>query len=327
MTIKNEARIEMYEQMITSRKLEDALIPVYWAEKLPAFNMRNGPLPGEMHWSRGQEPVGAGVCAALGDDDVITAAHRPHHVAIARKVDLKKMTAEILQRETGLSRGKGGHMHLYDASRNFSCWSIVGGTMGLTAGMAMANKMQSKPGVAVTVIGEGAVNEGHWHETMNMAALWKLPFVCVIEDNFYGVTVSKTASTAIARNSDRASAYGCFGEYVEGNDADLICAATQRAVERAQNGEGPSIIEVQTARLEGHFAGDQQAYIPQNVKDEYLIDALPIYRERLINEDVLKESELEALEQRVDSEVAEAIQFALDSDHISADELHSHVYA
>lgn len=322
-----DVRLDMYERMYTSRKLEELIMAAYFEEKLPAFNMRKGPLPGEMHYSFGQEPVAAGVCAALGDDDVITTAHRPHHVAVARKVDLKKLTAEIFQRETGLSRGKGGHMHLYDASRNFSSWAIVGGTMGLTAGMAMSRKMQKLPGVAVTVIGEGAVNEGHWHETMNMAALWKLPFICVIEDNYYGVTVAKHESTAIERNSDRASAYGCFGEYVKGNDADLIYEATQRAVTRARNGEGPTILEVQTSRLHGHYAGDQQTYIPKHIKQEYQVDALPGYRQRLLREGASSADQLEALEQRVLADVAEAVQFARDSKHLDASEVHSNVYA
>lgn len=327
MSISNETRVWMYTQMQRSRKLEELMIPAYFEDKLPAFNMRNGPLPGEMHFSFGQEPVAAGVCAALDDDDAVTTAHRPHHVAVARDVDLKKMTAEIFQRETGLSRGRGGHMHLYDASRNFSCWSIVGGTMGLTAGMAMSRKMQGKPGVAVTVIGEGAVNEGHWHETMNMAGLWKLPFICVIEDNYYGVTVAKHESTAVARNSDRAAAYNCTGEYVEGNDADELYAAMQRAKSRALNGEGPTIIEVETARIQGHYAGDQGAYIPPAIKEKYLGDALPVYRQRLLDEAVLSEDQAAEIEAAAASEAAEAIQFARDSGHLDPSEATTCLFA
>ena len=327
MPITNEVRTWMYTQMLRSRKLEELLIPAYFEDKLPAFNMRNGPLPGEMHFSYGQEPVGAGVCAALGDDDIVTATHRPHHVAVARGVDLRKLTAEIFQRETGLSRGRGGHMHLYDPTRNFSSWSIVGGTMGLTAGMAMSRKMQGKPGVAVTVIGEGAVNEGHWHETMNMAGLWKLPFICVVEDNYYGVTVAKHESTAVARNSDRASAYACAGEYVEGNDADQLYEAMMRAMERARSGEGPTIIEVQTARIHGHFAGDQGAYIPPDIKEQYLADAIPAYRQRMLDEGVLSEEQLGEIEESVSAEVADAVQFARDSGHLDPSEATTNVFA
>ena len=327
MPIDNEVRTWMYTQMLRSRKLEEALIPAYFEDKLPAFNMRNGPLPGEMHFSFGQEPVAAGVCAAMGDEDVLTTAHRPHHVAVARDVDLKKLTAEVFQRETGFSRGRGGHMHLYDASRNFSSWSIVGGTMGLTAGMAMSRKMQDKPGVAVTVIGEGAVNEGAWHETMNMAGLWKLPFICVVEDNYYGVTVAKNESTAVERNSDRASAYGCAGEYVKDNDADKIHEAMLRAMERARGGEGPTILEVQTARLQGHFAGDQGAYIPAEIKEEYFVDAIPTYRQRLVDEKILSEEGAVEIETRVTEEVAEAVQFARDSKHVDSSQATTMLFA
>ena len=327
MPINNEVRAWMYTQMQRSRKFEEALIPLYFEDKLPAFNMRNGPLPGEMHYSFGQEPVGAAVAAAMSDEDMLTGTHRPHHVAIPRGVDLKKMTAEILQRETGLSRGRGGHMHIYDASVNFSGWSIVGGTMGITAGMAMSRKMQGLPGVGVTVIGEGAVNEGHWHEVMNMAGLWKLPFVCVIEDNYYGVTVAKHESTAVARNSDRASAYNCPGEYVENNDADALYEAMQRALTRARNGEGPTIIEVETARIHGHYAGDQGVYIPPEIKEKYLGDALPVYRQRLIDEGVLSEEQAVEIEESATAEVAEAIQFARDSGHLDPSEATTQVFA
>jgi len=325
--LTNEKRLWMYERMIRSRYLEEALIPAYFEGKLPAFDMRNGPLPGEMHFSFGQEPVGAGVCAALGSEDMVTTAHRPHHIAIARDVDLRRLCAELFQKAAGLSEGRGGHMHLYDSSVSFSCSSIVGESMGATAGMALARKMQGRPGVAVTVIGEGAVNQGVWHEAMNMAGLWKLPFVCVIEDNYYGVTVSKRESTAVERNSDRASAYGCAGEYVTGNDADAIYAAMLRAVTRARKGEGPTILEVQTARIKGHYAGDQNAYVPQDILEKYFQDALPVYRGRLLELGAIAESELASLERGIRAEVQQAVQWARDAAYASPELALDRVYA
>lgn len=322
----NQIRVWMYERMIRSRAFEEALQAAYFEDKLPAFNMAKGPLPGEIHFSAGQEPVAAGVCAALGADDIVTTAHRPHHVAVARDVNFNKLCLELFQKAGGLSEGRGGHMHLYDKAVNFSCSSIVGESMGATAGMALALKMQKRPGVAVTVIGEGAVNQGVWHEAMNMAALWKLPFICVIEDNYYGVTVSKAESTAIERNSDRASAYGCAGEYVEGNDADLVYAAMVRAVERARAGGGPTIVEVQTARLLGHYAGDQNAYVPDDIKEKYFKDALPGYRERLIAGGVA-ESDLETLEQAVRAEVTAAVAAAKDAPYAPGEAALDKVFA
>jgi pyruvate dehydrogenase E1 component alpha subunit len=313
MAPNNQMRLWMYERMVRHRLFEEQIILAYFEGKRPAFDMKAGPLPGEMHFSYGQEPVAVGVCANLGPEDVVTTAHRPHHVAVARDVGLKRLAAEVFQRRDGLNGGRGGHMHLYDPTVNFSCSSIVGESMGPTAGIALSRKLRNKPGVAVTIIGEGATNQGAWHEVMNMASLWKLPFICVVEDNYYGVTVSKKESTSIARNSDRASAYGCFGEYVEGNDADLIYAATERAVARARAGEGPTILEVQTARLKGHYAGDQNAYVPQDIKDKYFQDALPVYRERLLEQGVAGKEELQALETQLKSEVDDAIRFGRES--------------
>ncbi len=327
MAPNNQMRLWMYERMFRHRQFEGQLIAAYFEGKRPAFDMKAGPLPGEMHFSFGQEPVAVGVCANLGAEDVVTTAHRPHHVAVARDVNLKRLAAEVFQRRDGLSRGRGGHMHLYDSSVNFSCSSIVGESMGPTAGFALARKLRNMPGVAVTIIGEGATNQGGWHEVMNMASLWKLPFVCVVEDNYYGVTVSKKDSTSISRNSDRASAYGCFGEYVEGNDADLIYAAAERAVARARDGLGPTILEVQTARLKGHYAGDQNAYVPQDIKDKYFQDPIPTYRDRLLQEGASSETSLRSVEKRISDEVDEAIKFGRDSDYPDAAEALQGVFA
>jgi TPP-dependent pyruvate/acetoin dehydrogenase alpha subunit len=327
MGIAGRTRVWMYERMLLSRYLEELLIPAYFEEKLPAFDMRKGPLPGEIHWSYGQEPVAVGVCSVLGPEDMVTTAHRPHHVAIARDVNLDRLVAEIFQKNSGLSEGRGGHMHLYDASVNFSCSSIVCESMGPTAGMALASKLRAERGVAVTIIGEGAVNQGVWHEVMNMAALWKLPFVCVVEDNYYGVTVAKHESTAIARNSDRASAYGCAGEYVEGNDADRIAAAAGRAVERARAGHGPTILEVQTARLKGHYAGDQNTYVPKAILEKYFVDPIPSYRARLLADGDLTEESAASLETKVRADVKAAVDFARKDEYAPAESALERVFA
>ena len=155
-------RTEMYRQMVRSRAFDDAMIALYWVGKSPIFAFANGPLPGELHCSNGAEPVGAGVCAALEADDMITADHRPHHVAIARGVDVVAMTAELLGKKTGLSQGKGGHMHIYDAKVNFASSRIIAEGMGPAAGMALARRLQKRPGVALTFLGEGAANQGRF---------------------------------------------------------------------------------------------------------------------------------------------------------------------
>lgn len=318
-------RIWMYETMLKSRLFDDAVFAAYWEGKKPVFHMGKGPLPGEMHQSFGQEPTAVGVCAHLGPEDAVGAGHRPHHVAIARGVNLKRMAAELFGKKSGLSGGRGGHMHLYDNTVNFFCSGIIAEGMGPGAGMALARKMQKKPGISVSYNGDGAVNQGAFHEVMNMAALWKLPFVCVIEDNKYAVSVTTQESTKVPAWR-RAAGYDCPGEYVRGNDPDLIFEAAARAVEHARSGKGPSILEIETERLHGHFIGDSAGY---RAKDEVAAqrDPIPAYRKRLLDEQVLTGADLAAREDKVKHEVAEAIQFGRESEYPAPGEALERVFA
>jgi pyruvate dehydrogenase E1 component alpha subunit len=304
----------MYANMVLSRRLEQSISKIYFEGKTPVFNMANGPIPGEMHLSDGQEPVAVGVCAHLTAEDIVTATHRPHHQAIAKGVNLNAMVAEIFGKATGLSGGRGGHMHLIDPSVNFACSGIIAQGMGPAVGAALSRKMQGKPGVAVAFIGEGAANQGAFHEAMNMAAAWKLPFVCVIEDNSWGISVPKSASTAVPRNDVRAAAYGIPGVYVPGNDPLAIWEAAGEAIARARAGEGPSLLEVETYRLAGHFMGDAEGYRPKGEKEAlFAADPIPKMRARLIAEFGFSEGELDGLEQGAAEKVVEAIRLARES--------------
>lgn len=301
----------MYEMMVTSRRYEEAIQGVYFEEKLPNFNMANGPIPGEMHLSNGQEPCAAGVCIHLTKDDYVTATHRPHHIAIAKGVDLNRMTAEIFGRATGLSGGRGGHMHLFDTAVNFSCSGIVGEGIAPAVGAALSFKMRKLPHVAVAFIGEGAANQGAFHEAMNLAGLWKVPFVCIIEDNAYGISVDKKSSTAVPRNHVRAAGYGMPGVFVEGNAPDAIYSAAGEAIERARNGGGPSLIEIETDRLTGHFTGDPETYRPEGEKEKLMQrDAVPAMRALLLSDEVISDDGLAEIEARAQARVDEAIAFA-----------------
>jgi pyruvate dehydrogenase E1 component alpha subunit len=185
--------------------------------------------------------------------------------------------------------------------------------------------MQKKPGIAVAYNGDGAVNQGAFHEVMNMAALWKLPFVCVIEDNKYAVSVTTQESTVVPAWK-RAAGYNCPGEYVQGNDPDLIFEAASRAVQHARAGKGPAILEIETERLHGHFIGDSAGY---RSKDEVAgqKDPIPLYRQRLLDEKVLSSAELESLEGKVKKEVDAAIQFGRDSEYPAPNEALERVFA
>lgn len=306
-----EQRLKMYETIVTSREFDDQLVAIYFADKAPVFDLGNGKIPGEVHTSHGHEACAAGTIIQLTDNDWITASHRPHHHAIARGLDLSKFAAEVMGKATGLNGGKGGHMHIYSPPHNFSSSGIIAEGLGPAAGMALAMKMQNKPGIAVSYMGEAAVNQGAFHEVMNMASLYSLPYICVVEDNNWGVSVSKAESTAIERNSDRAAAYGCYGEHVASNDPDDIFEAMSRCIAKAKEGI-PSILELKTYRLFGHMLGDPQPYVPEEEKNAFL-DCTVSYREKLINEGVMTEAEADDIVAKAKEAVAAAWKFADDS--------------
>lgn len=320
-------RLQMYATMVKSRAFEAAIKIAYLEGKQPLFNMAKGPIPGEMHLSDGQEPCAVGICAHLTADDAVTATHRPHHIAIAKGVDLNAMAAEIFGKRQGLAGGRGGHMHLFDPKVNFACSGIIAQGLGPAVGAAMAAKLKGKTHVAVAFLGEGAANQGAFHESLNLAAVWNAPVVFVIEDNRYGISVSKADCTAVARNSDRASAYAMPGVFVPGNDPDAVYHAGGEAIERARQGGGPTLIEIETTRLEGHFMGDAQDYRPKGELDALLDkDPIPLYRSRLESEGVLKTT-LDELEKAANADVEAAIAFARAADAPTAQDAFHHVFA
>lgn len=302
----------MYETMLTSRHMDDRIMELYYKDKMPVFDIAAGLIPGEIHSSHGQEACAVGTVSVLGEDDWITATHRPHHTAIARGLDVKKILCEIMGRANGLSAGRGGHMHLYSVEHNFCSSGIIAEGMGPAAGMALASRMQGKNGVGVCYLGDAAVNQGAFHEVMNMAGVYRLAFICVIEDNNWGVSVSKSASTAIARNSDRAASYNALGIHVDTNDPDDIHEAMQQAVAHAKSGKGPVILELKTYRLQGHMLGDPQHYVPAEEKAAFR-DCTLDYRQKLIAEGVITTVEADEIAQRVKASVDEAIDFAIAS--------------
>lgn len=327
MTIKNTTYPWMYETMIKSRFYEEKTAVTYMEGKQPLFNMANGPIPGEMHLSNGQEPVAVGVCAHLSEIDAVTATHRPHHIAIAKGVNLQAMTDEIFGKKTGLSGGRGGHMHLFDPAVNFVCSGIIAEGMGPAVGAALYHKLKKTGGIAVAFIGEGAVNQGAFHETMNLAAVWKLPFICIIEDNSWGISVSKEQSTAVPRNDVRAAAYGIPGEYVQGNDPIMIHEAAGRAVKRARAGEGPSLIEVETYRLAGHFIGDAEGYrAADEMQKNRDNDPIPKFKKYLIEQNILSESEIATIESRAMAQVEGVFKNAASAEYPAGEEAMQKVF-
>jgi TPP-dependent pyruvate/acetoin dehydrogenase alpha subunit len=324
----------MYETMLVIRDFEERMVNIYLEGKLPpaiqsglAFDIGGGPVPGEMHLAAGQEPVAVGVCAHLRDDDTVVGTHRPHHFAIAKGVPLDKLAAELFGKATGLSRGKGGHMHLFDPERNFSCSGIEGASLPPATGAALAYKKLGQDSVAVAFFGEGAANQGTFHEALNLAGLWNLPTVFICEDNRWAISVPKEKSTAIASNADRAAAYGMPGVSVDHNDAVEVFAAAGDAIARARQGGGPTLIEVQTDRYLGHFQGDAEVYRPTGEPDELREhDPIPKLAAAMRERGALDDARAEKIRSRAERRVTAAYEFARESPLPDPSEALEHVF-
>src|SRR5665648_610957 len=280
--ISKETLLLMYRTMWKIRTYEETVGKIYYEGKTPAFDIAAGPIPGELHLSSGQESAAVGICIHLRPDDVVVGTHRAHHFAIAKGVNLKKMTAEIFGKETGLSRGKGGHMHLFDANVNFSCSGIVGASFPQAVGAGIAAKMTKKDYVGVAFGGEGAANQGTFHESLNLASLWKLPVIFVIEDNTWAISVAKDKSTAIAENSERARAYGIPGVNVDGQDVLDVYEVAKKAIERAR----------------------------KDLEIEKKKDSIIKFEKLLLEKKIITDKEVENIRKKIEEEVEEVIEFA-----------------
>jgi TPP-dependent pyruvate/acetoin dehydrogenase alpha subunit len=326
--VSKKEELEMHRQMVRIRIFEETIQKIYMEGKTPAFDIAAGPVPGEMHLAAGQEPVAAGVCIHLRPSDAVTATHRPHHVALAHGMDMKKLAAEIFGKETGFGHGKGGHMHLFDPATHFGCSGIIGEGIPTAVGHALAFKKQGRDDVAVSFFGEGAANQGAFHESLNLAALWHLGVVFVCEDNTWAISVPKAKATAIADNSDRAAAYGIPGVLIPDNDPTAIYEAAGEAVARARAGKGPTLIEVKTDRLLGHFEGDPQLY---RTKDEMEMlhrrDALKHYEQQLIEAGTLTAASAKQVWKAAQAEVDAAVEFARQSPYPEPESALLHVFA
>lgn len=307
--LDRNTRIDLFRTMVLIRTYEEAIRQQYNSDKSPVWDIGAGLIPGEMHLSAGQEPVAAGICAHLTEQDAVVGPHRPHHLAVAHGVDLRRMTAEIFGRVDGLGRGRGGHMHLFDPAVHFSCSGIIAEGYPPALGMAFAFQRAGAGQVAVTVTGEGGANQGAFHESLNLGALWRLPVIFVVEDNDWGISVHRSASTAVPSNADRAVSYGIPGERIEDNDVEAVYAAAGRAVERARAGQGPSLIEVHTLRMWGHFEGDPQVY-RDDLKTVDERDPIPLYEKRLRDDGVLDDETVAEIRAEADRRVADALEFA-----------------
>ena len=288
-------RSQLFETMVLCRTYEEAILREYHADKGPGFDIGKGLVPGEMHLSAGQEPVAAGVCAHLTTDDAVTATHRPHHFAIAHGVDLRKMTAEIFGRETGLGRGRGGHMHLFDPDTHFSCSGIIAEGYPPALGQAFAFQRRGTDRIAVAVTGEGAANQGAFHESLNLAALLEAPGRLRRRGQRLGASRSRVRRPPrSARTPTAPRRTACRATGSRTTTSRPSTPSPPRRVARARAGEGPSLIEVHTLRMWGHFEGDAQGYRPE-LAEVPGHDPIPRYEQQLREDGVLDDARVAAI--------------------------------
>jgi pyruvate dehydrogenase E1 component alpha subunit len=298
MTMHADALL-MLELMHTIRFFEEKAKELY----------RQGLIVGAVHLYLGEEAVAVGVCTALRRDDYITSTHRGHGHCIAKGGDLGKMLAELLGRETGYSRGRGGSMHLFAPEIGLLGGNgIVGAGIPIATGAAYAAKYRGTDQVVVCFFGDGAANQGAFHESANMAALWKLPLILLCENNQYAATTRVAESLCVPDVAMRAAAYGMPGEVVDGNDVLAVRAAADRAVARARAGEGPSLIECKTFRYEGHcmVLHDHRVRPPGEEQAWRERDPIACFEKRLLEADRLSEAALEQIRQAARDKVAAA---------------------
>ncbi|AGK54225.1 acetoin:2,6-dichlorophenolindophenol oxidoreductase alpha subunit [Bacillus sp. 1NLA3E] len=309
----------MYRKMLEIRTFEDRVHEIFAQGKLPGF----------VHLYAGEEAVAVGLCAHLHDSDKITSTHRGHGHCIAKGCDLNGMMAEIYGKITGLCKGKGGSMHIADLHKGMlGANGIVGGGFPLACGAALTSKYKNTGDVSVCFFGDGANNQGTFHEGVNLAAIWKLPVIFVAENNGYAEATPFTYASSCKTIADRAIAYNIPGIRVDGKDVVAVYEAAKEAIERARRGEGPTLIECVTYRNYGHFEGDAQKYKTEQEKRENLQerDAILNFRKYILDNQLMAEEELMSLEALVRDEVEKAIRFAEESPYPDASELLTDVY-
>ena len=303
--IERERAGHIYETMVRIRAFEFRALKLFEENKLR----------GSGHLYIGEEAVAATVCSRLTNDDYIASTHRGHGHCIAKGARLDLAMAELMGKATGYCKGRSGSMHIADFTQgNLGANAIVGGGIPIATGAALSAKLQHQDRVAVSFFGDGASNEGTFHESLNFASVKKLPIIYVCENNGYGISVPVSQSTSVKDISVRAKAYDMPGETVDGNDVEAIDAAFERALKRARAGEGPSLIECKTYRWMGHWTGDPQTYrTREEVAEWKKKDPIKRWREKLIAEGLYTEAELDAIDKAADAEVDAATEFAINS--------------
>lgn len=319
MKYSKEQLLIFYKKMQRIRQFEEAAIMLWDA------NM----IKGSIHPYLGQEAIAVGVCQALEKDDYIVSTHRGHGHCLAKGANPAAMMAELLGKTTGCCKGRGGSMHIADVNtRNLGANGLVAGGLGLGVGASLTSKLKKEGYVTVAFFGEGATGEGMFHESLNMAAVWKLPMVFICENNRYSVSTDCNYSVPVKDVSERAKAYAMPGITVDGNDILAVFESANKYIKHARNGEGPSLIEYKTYRWEGHYHGEPQVYRTREEVEEWK-KRCPIKRfaKQLTEEYKINNNELEEINQEAIKEIKEAVTFAKNSPDPVSETVFDYMYS
>ncbi len=316
--MEKKEHLDLYKQMVVIRRMEERAAELYQQGKIGGF----------LHLYIGQEAVSTGLISVRRPEDRVITAYRDHGVAINCGLSAREVVAELLGKETGVSKGRGGSMHMADVTKNF--WgghAIVGAHLPIAAGLAIGDQYQETGGVTICMFGDGASNIGYFHEALNLSKVWNLPVLWVCENNQYGMGTAVDRASAVSSIQQKAQGYGMECGSVDGMDLMKVRDAASNAIEFVRSGKGPYLLEINTYRFRGHSMGDPERYRkPDEVQRWQENDPICIYGEYLVNNSLANREELVEQENLAESEVADAVQFAENSPEPAAETLFDHIY-
>ncbi len=316
--LKSDDLIELLRKMMLIRRFETKAAEMYARQKIAGF----------LHLYNGEEAVAVGAISALNDDDHLLTHYRDHGHALARGVEPERIMAELFGRDTGVSRGRGGSMHLFDVEKSFmGGYAIVAGHLPLACGIALANQRLKNGRIVICFFGDGAVNEGEFHEALNLAVVWKLPIIFMCENNFYGMGTDIRRVSAVIEIYKRAAAYAMPSKQVDGMSVLEMYGETLEAANRVRAGEGPSFLEAICFRYRGHSMADPEAYRNRGETERWReLDPIVTFRKTLTENGVIDDGAFETLETEIEDIVNEAVRYAEESPVPRLEELYRHVY-
>src|SRR5512135_637175 len=315
--VTGEEALKYFKEMSLIRRFEERAEEAYGQGKIGGF----------LHLYIGEEAIAVGAMAGLNPDDDVVTHYRDHGYILARGIDPKRVMAELYGKATGLAKGKGGSMHLADVQHHlWGGYAIVGGHVPLAAGLALASQYENRSRIVACFLGEGATNIGTFYSGLNMAAVWKLPLVIIVENNRYGMGTAVERASAVTNISAKACAFDIPATQIDGDDVIRVRDAVRESADKARRGEGPQLIEAMTYRFRGHSMGDPQRYrTKEEVEEARKLDPIMRFREEILKEGLVTQADLHEIENQIETKVDESVQFAETSPAPAPDEMYADV--